>query len=148
MNQPSAASAAQLGHAARTVGRVVGRVQAVQAFPVKSLQAVPALSVRPEGAGIAGDRRYAVVADEGTDEGTGGGVVSAEDAPRLREVVAGLGPDGVPLLTLPGGAAGLPDRGADQALTALLGRPVRVAEVRPGSALEAPVHLISRQALE
>jgi len=37
---------------------------------------------------------------------------------------------------------------ADIALPALLGRPVRIVSVAPGSHLEAPVHLVSRQALD
>ena len=120
--------------------RPVGRVHAVRAFPVKSLQAAPAASIRLEEGGVAGDRRYAVVGDSG--------VVTADEAPRLREVLAALGPDGAPVLTLPGGSPGLRDAAADHALTTLLGRPVRVAAVPAGSLVDAPVHLVSRQALD
>jgi uncharacterized protein len=121
-------------------GGTAGRVETVHAFPVKSLQALPSRSVRLERAGVVGDRRYAVVA--------GSEVITADMAPRLREVVAHLGPDGAPTLTLPGGVGGVQGPGADEALTALLGRPVRVAPVPPGSVLDAPVHLVTRQALD
>jgi uncharacterized protein len=118
----------------------LGTVEAVQAFPVKSLQSRPAASISLDEVGVVGDRRHAVLA--------GDGVITVEDAPRLREVIADVGPDGAPLLTVPGGVGVRGGAAADEALTVLLGRPVRVASVRPGSAVDAPVHVVSRQALD
>ena len=119
---------------------VLGRVEAVKAFPVKSLQAAPLPAIELDDAGVVGDRRWAVVADEG--------VVTADAAPRLRDVVAAAGPDGAPLVTVPAGAPGVRGDAADAALTGLLGRRVRLAPVAAGSTLDAPVHLVSRQALD
>jgi uncharacterized protein YcbX len=116
----------------------LGRVDAVQAFPVKSLGAGPMSEIELDEAGVVGDRRWAVVSVEG--------VLTADAAPRLRELTAVAGPDGVPVVTVAGAAA----RGADtdRALTAVVGRPVRLEPVRAGSTLDAPVHLVSRQALD
>src|SRR3954447_25842512 len=117
----------------------LGRVEAVRAFPVKSLQGGPVTSVELDDAGVVGDRRWAVIAEEA--------VLSADAAPRLRELVAVSGSDGAPLVTAPGGEA---MRGADaeQALAGLLGRRVRLRPVPAGSTVDAPVHLVSRQALD
>jgi uncharacterized protein YcbX len=109
----------------------LGWVEAVQAFPVKSLQAGPLATIELDAAGVVGDRRYAVVTDEG--------VLTADAAPRLREAIAVPGPGGEPFLTLPAGVAGL---------SALVGKPARLAPVAAGSTLDAPVHLVSRQALD
>jgi uncharacterized protein YcbX len=119
---------------------VLGRVEAVQAFPVKSLQAGPVTAIDLDAAGVVGDRRWAVV--------TGEGVLTADAAPRLREIVAVPGADDAPLVTVPGGADGVRGEDANRALTQALGRPVRLAQVPAGSTLDAPVHLVSRQALD
>jgi MOSC domain-containing protein len=147
MSEPRAPVGTAEAHEADEAARGrVGRVHAVQAFPVKSLQAAPAASIRLEEGGVVGDRRYAVVGDAG--------VLTADEAPGLRDVLAVLGPDGAPTLTLPGGSGGSGGSGgvrgaaADQALTSLVGRPVRVASVPAGSVVDAPVHLVSRQALD
>jgi uncharacterized protein YcbX len=116
-----------------------GRVAGVQAFPVKSLQARPPASVELDADGVAGDRRYAVLTDDG--------VVTAEQAPQLRSVVAALGTRGEPVLRPPGDDADLSGADADAALSMLLGRPARLAPVPAGSQLDAPVHLVSVQAL-
>jgi hypothetical protein len=121
--------------AVRSVGRTIGRVVVVQAFPVKSLRADPAAAIRVDAGGVAGDRRYAVVAGEQ--------ILTADAAPRLRDVVAAADPDGRPALTLPGTDVAVRGPAADEALTALVGRPVRVAGVPTGSVLDAPVHLVS-----
>lgn len=119
---------------------VIGRVEAVQAFPVKSLQGAPVRSIELDGDGVVGDRRWAVVADEG--------VVTADEAPRLRELAAAGRPDGRPVVTLPGGAGDVHGVEADARVSELLGRPVRLAPVAAGSTLDAPVHLVTRQALD
>jgi uncharacterized protein YcbX len=107
---------------------------------VKSLQAGPVPAIVLDADGVVGDRRWAVVTD--------GGVLTADSAPRLRELVAVPGADGVPLVTVPGSADGVRGKDADRALTSVLGRPVRLAPVAAGSTLDAPVHLVSRQALD
>jgi uncharacterized protein YcbX len=119
---------------------VLGRVEAVQAFPVKSLQAGPVTAIELDDAGVVGDRRWAVVTDEG--------VLTADAAPRLREIVAVPGAGGEPFVTVPGTADGVRGEDANRALTSVLGRPVRLAPVAAGSTLDAPVHLVSRQALD
>jgi hypothetical protein len=138
----------------------VGTVRAVQVFPVKSMAGAPTASVRLDRTGVLGDRRFAVraVPSAGTAgrhdpagpagaEAREGAVVTATDAPRLRDVVARLDPDGELRLALPGGSEPLSPPAADGALADLVGRPVRVAPVPAGSQLEAPVHLVSVQAL-
>jgi uncharacterized protein YcbX len=118
----------------------LGTVEAVQAFPVKSLQAGPVVAIELDAAGVVGDRRWAVVTDDG--------VLTADAAPRLREIVAVSGDDGAPRVTVPGAAGGVRGEDADRALTSVLGRPVRLAPMAAGSTLDAPVHLVSRQALD
>src|SRR3954469_22765574 len=118
----------------------LGTVEAVQTFPVKSLQAGPVVAIELDAAGVVGDRRWAVVTDDG--------VLTADAAPRLREIVAVSGDGGTHVVTMPGAARGVRGEDADRALTSVLGRPVRLAPVSAGSMLDAPVHLVSRQALD
>jgi hypothetical protein len=121
-------------------GRVVGRVVLAQAFPVKGASGAAVDTVRVDADGVVGDRRHAVV-------GTDGEIVTADAAPVLREVSAAYA-GGAPLLTVPGAAAGVRGAEADAALTALLGRPVRVLPVPPARTLDAPVHLVTTQAVD
>jgi uncharacterized protein YcbX len=103
-----------------TQQRVVGRVEQVWLYPVRSLAgtSVPTAVVRPDG--LAGDRAWTVVDDEGRP-------VRAKDAPLL----ATLAPEG-----------------ADAAsLSSALGRPVHLAAL-PAQPGVAPVHLVSRQAID
>jgi uncharacterized protein YcbX len=118
----------------------LGRVEAVQAFPVKSLQAASVSAIDVDADGVVGDRRWAVVGESG--------VVTADDAPALRGLAASARPGGAPVVTLPGGAGDVHGSGADAAVSRLLGRAVRLAPVPAGSTLDAPVHLVSRQALD
>lgn len=100
--------------------RVVGRVEQLWLYPVRSLagMAVPAADVVPTG--LAGDRARTVVDGQGRP-------VLAKDAPAL---------------------ASLDPAGADAAsLSAVVGRPVRLAALPPGPGV-APVHLVSRGAIE
>ena len=122
-------------------GVVVGRVVVTQAFPVKGAGALPADSIRLDAAGVVGDRRHAVVTDAGD-------LLTADTEPRLREVRAVPADGGAPLLTVPAVAAGVRGKAADAALTAFLGRPVHVAPAAPARTLDAPVHLVTRQALD
>src|SRR3954467_2876125 len=118
----------------------LGTVEAVQTFPVDSLQGGRVVAIELDAAGVVGDRRWAVVTDDG--------VLTADAAPRLREIVAVSGDGGPPVVTMPGAAGGVRGEDADRALTSVLGRPVRLAPVSAGSTLDAPVHLVSRQALD
>jgi hypothetical protein len=98
---------------------------------------MPTGTVSVDADGVVGDRRHAVVTDAGE-------VLTADAAPRLREVLAAPAGDGMPRLTVPG----QDEADADAALSAFLGRPVRVAAVPPARTLDAPVHLVTRQALD
>jgi uncharacterized protein YcbX len=121
--------------------RVVGRVVVTQAFPLKGAGALPAERVRLDAEGVVGDRRHAVVTDAGN-------LLTADDEPRLRDVLAAPADDGPPLLTVPAAAVRVRGEAGDAALTAFLGRPVHVAPAAPARTLEAPVHLVTRQALD
>src|SRR3954467_13110103 len=118
----------------------LGTVEAVQTFPVDSLQGGRVVAIELDAAGVVGDRRWAVVTDDG--------VLTADAAPGLREIVAVSGDGAPPVGTMPGAARGVRGEDADRALTSVLGRPVRLAPVSAGSMLDAPVHLVSRQALD
>jgi uncharacterized protein YcbX len=121
--------------------RVVGSVVATQAFPVKGAGAAQTGRVTVDAAGVVGDRRHAVL-------GEAGDVLTADTEPRLRELLAAPDADGVPLVTVPSAAVGVRGQQADDALSAFLGRPVRLAAVPPARTLDAPVHLVTRQALD
>jgi MOSC domain-containing protein len=125
----------------QTSGHVVGRVVAAQAFPLKGAGALPADSIELDADGVVGDRRHAVVTDTGN-------LLTADDEPRLRDVLAASADGGPPLLTVPTAAGDVRGEAADAALTAFLGRPVRVAAAAPARTLDAPVHLVTRQALD
>jgi uncharacterized protein YcbX len=97
----------------------VGRVEEIWVFPVKSLAGVQVSAAAVEPDGLAGDRARTVVDDEGRP-------VRAKDAPAL----AGLAPDV-----------------DDDVLSAAAGRRVRRTALPPQPGV-APVHLVSRQAIE
>jgi uncharacterized protein YcbX len=120
---------------------VVGRVVVTQAFPVKGAGALPAETIRLDADGVVGDRRHAVVTDAGD-------MLTADTEPRLRDVGAAAADDDCPLLTVPRRADGVRGEAADQELSAYLGRRVRVAPVPPARTLDAPVHLVTQQALD
>ena len=102
----------------------MGRVEQLWVYPVRSLAgtAVPAAEVTAEG--LAGDRSWTVLGDDDR-------VVRAKDAPGMADV--------------PG--TGDPAADAD-ALSAVLGRPVRLVPTPPEGTGVAPVHLVSRGAIE
>jgi uncharacterized protein YcbX len=122
-------------------GAIVGRVVVTQAFPVKGAGALPADGIRLDADGVVGDRRHAVVTDAGD-------LLTADAEPRLRDVLAAPADGGPPLLTVPTGLDGVRGPAADAALSAFLGHPVRVAPVPPARTLDAPVHLVTQQALD
>lgn len=104
-------------------GRPVGRVEQVWIYPVKSLagRSVPAAEV--EASGLRGDREWTVVGNDGEP-------VRAKHSPVMATVLA----------------TGDPQADAS-ALATALGRPVQLAAgvQQPGV---APVHLVSRQAID
>ncbi|WP_409330616.1 MOSC N-terminal beta barrel domain-containing protein [Trujillonella humicola] len=105
---------------------VVGTVEQVAVYPVKSLGGRTVRAADVDAAGLRGDRAYAVV------DATTGERLTVRTTPRMREVVA------------TGDAAA--DTGT---LTAVLGRPVRLAASAAGPQVDAAaVHLVSRQAVD
>lgn len=100
-------------------GQVVGRVEQVWLYPVKSLAGTSVHTVEIRAEGLAGDRARTVVDERGRP-------LRAKDAPQL----ATLSPD--------------TDAGA---LSAALGRAVRLEQLPPSPGV-APVHLVSRQAID
>jgi uncharacterized protein len=116
------ASVAGAPRSVRAVSDVgaVGRVEQIWVYPVKSLAGTAVATVHVEPTGLAGDRAWTVVDDEGRP-------VRAKDAP----VLASLDPA---------------SSDAD-ALSAAVGRSVRLAPLPPAPGV-APVHLVSRQAVE
>jgi hypothetical protein len=107
-----------------TTGRPVGRVEQIWLYPVRSLAgtAVPEAEVAP--GGLAGDRAWTAI---GADDVP----IRPKDAPAMRDVA----PSGDPAVD------------ADR-LTAVLGRPVRLAPTPDARPDVAPVHLVSREAVD
>jgi uncharacterized protein len=104
-------------------GRVVGRVEEIRVYPVRSLAGTPIQSAEVTRQGLAGDRAWTVVDEDG--------VVRAKDAPALASVAA------------------TGDPAEDAALVSrALGRPVRVEPTPAEPAGVAPVHLVSRGAVD
>jgi uncharacterized protein len=100
--------------------RSVGRVEQVWLYPVKSLAGIPVTTAVIQAGGLAGDRAWTVVDEDGRP-------VRAKDAPQL----AALSPDGIDAA----------------ALSAAVGRSVRLDSLPPSPGT-APVHLVSRQAID
>jgi uncharacterized protein YcbX len=116
-------------------------VRAVRVFPVKGMDAAAARTVRLDAAGVVGDRRHGVLDDTGT-------LLTADTEPRLRRVSAWLDTAGDVRLDIPGAEPGLSLEAAGAVLSGYLGRWVQVLEVDPARTLDAPVHIVSEQALE
>jgi uncharacterized protein len=105
-------------------GRVVGRVEQLWIYPVRSLagRPVPAVEIVPTG--LRGDRAWTAVDDEGA-------ALRAKHHPAMRDVAA------------------TGDPAADAArLGEALGRPVRLEATVAEPGEVAPVHLVSRQAID
>jgi uncharacterized protein YcbX len=102
----------------------VGRVERIWVYPVRSLAGAAVPEVEITAHGLAGDRAWTVVGDDDS-------AVRAKDAPELAE--------------MPG--TGDPDADA-AALTAVLGRAVRLVPTPEERFGVAPVHLVSRGAIE
>jgi uncharacterized protein YcbX len=104
--------------------QVVGRVEQVTVYPVKSLGGRTERAAEVTPAGLAGDRAWTVV-DADTGER-----VTVKTTPELAEVVA-TGDDEADTITL----------------TEVLGRPVRLQRAEGPAVDAAAVHLVSRAAL-
>jgi MOSC domain-containing protein len=111
-------------------------VRALYRYPVKSMLGEPVAQASLDAAGLAGDRGLALV-----DVGTGR-VATAKHPRRWRALLqcSARTSGGRVLVRLPDGAElGADDAGLDAALTALLGRPVRLTDRRPdGAVVERP----------
>jgi uncharacterized protein YcbX len=102
----------------------VGRVEQIRVYPVRSLAGVEVPDVEVTLQGLAGDRAWTVVGDDGR-------LIRGKDAPGLADVVA------------------TGDRDADaRAVAGLLGRAARLVAAPDDQAGVAPVHLVSRAAIE
>lgn len=105
--------------------RVVGRIEQVWVYPVKSLAGVSSTAVELGPTGPRGDRGSVVV------DAASGEQVRAKDAP----VLATLMPSGDPAAD-------------ERAIADALGRPIRLEATATGGTDAAGVHLVSRQAIE
>jgi uncharacterized protein len=119
-----------------------GRVAQLWRHPVKSLQGERLDRVTVHARGVVGDRAWGV-----RDESSGA-LLSAKRDPRLLMAAAAVRGEGVVVSTP---AAGPTSRvAADAALSALVGRPVRIEiapAVGPAFVDEAPLHLLAVSAL-
>jgi uncharacterized protein YcbX len=122
------------------MSNAVGRVAQLWVFPVKSMAGAPVDTAEVVAGGLAGDRAWAVVDEDGA-------TVTAAQEPRLRQVVPRL-LHGELRLDVPGAQPGLAPDAAAEALSTWLGRTVRL-EHREGTGFVdvAPVHLVSRTSM-
>ncbi|MBL8775364.1 MAG: MOSC N-terminal beta barrel domain-containing protein [Acidimicrobiales bacterium] len=105
---------------------VVGRVARLARYPVKSFQGEVLDRATFGGAGLVGDRVLGVVDAES------GHVLSAKSVPELLDAEARTTPSGIEV-RLPGGEwLAAPSAAAGNAVSAWLGRPVRVEPAPPG----------------
>lgn len=104
-------------------------------YPVKSMLGEPVARLAVDAGGAAGDRRLAVLDVET-------GRVATAKHPRLWRALLRCSASGDPgqvRITVPGATAAAEERAADELLSALLGRPVRLTAQRPaGALLERP----------
>jgi uncharacterized protein YcbX len=113
-----------VGDVGQPQDRVVGRVEQIWVYPVRSLAGTAVPEADVTGRGLAGDRAWTVV---GADDQ----VVRAKDEPAMADVTA----------------TGNPRTDAD-ALGSVLGRAVHLVPTPEEGAGVAPVHLVSRGAIE
>ena len=102
----------------------VGRVEQIWIYPVRSLAGTELTEAEVTPGGLAGDRAWTVTGEDGS-------VIRPKDAPAMRDLAPSRDPA----------------TDADR-LTALLGRPVRLEPTSGARPDVAPVHLVSRQAIE
>lgn len=119
---------------------VLARVGALWVFPVKSMSGARVEQAGISSGGVAGDRSWAVLDEQGA-------TLTAKQEPRLREAVARL-EAGELRVDVPGAPPALDERAAAEALSAWLGRPVHLERRGDaGFADVAPVHLVSDASL-
>ena len=108
------------------------RLVRIARYPVKSLQGEVVDAVHVDSAGLRGDRGWGI-----RDEATGR-ILTARRAPALLFGSAVLGSDGLPVISLPNGVtcAGI-SAVTDAALSAWLGRPVRLVAAHDAPAQRA-----------
>jgi hypothetical protein len=102
----------------------VGRVEQIWIYPVRSLAGTALAEAEVSAGGLAGDRAWTVVGDDEEP-------IRGKQAPAIRDTVA----TGDPAVDA-------------AALTGTLGRPVRVVPTTGARPDVAPVHLVSRQAVD
>jgi uncharacterized protein YcbX len=102
----------------------VGRVEQIWIYPVRSLAGTELTDAEVSPAGLVGDRAWTVTGEDGS-------VIRPKDAPAMRDVAP----------------SGDPTADADR-LAAVLGRPVRLQPTSGARPDVAPVHLVSRRAVE
>jgi uncharacterized protein YcbX len=107
-----------------TEAQSVGRVEQIWVYPVRSLAGAPVPATEVTTDGLAGDRIWTVIGDDDR-------VIRAKDEPGMSDVPG----DGDP------GAVAV-------ALHAALGRSVRLVPTPEDGTGVAPVHLVSRQAID
>lgn len=117
----------------------VGAVEELWIFPVKSLSGSLVTEAEFTSAGVAGDRSWAMVAEDGS-------TLTAKQEPRLREASARVA-DGELLVDVPGHGSDLPEPAAEAALSQWLGRTVQLRHETGGFVDVAPVHLVSRSSI-
>jgi uncharacterized protein YcbX len=126
----------------------LGRVAALRRYPIKSLVGEALEAVEVQRRGLADDRRWAVTDLDGK-LGSGKSTRRFRRMPGLLDLVASLGEGAVPVVGFPDGrrlAADDPD--LDQALTAHVGRPVKLRQEDGVSHLDdGPVHLLTTASL-
>jgi uncharacterized protein len=102
----------------------VGRVEQIWVYPVRSLAGTELTDAEVSSAGLVGDRAWTVTGEDGS-------VIRPKDAPAMRDVAP----------------SGDPTADAER-LAAVLGRPVRLQPTSGARPDVAPVHLVSRRAVE
>ncbi|MCW2702167.1 MAG: hypothetical protein JWQ37_162 [Blastococcus sp.] len=122
--RPGVSSWHSVGDVLQQPERVVGRVEQIWVYPVRSLAGTAVPTADVSGRGLVGDRAWTVLGDDDR-------VLRAKDAPGMADVPA-TGDPGI-------------DAGA---LTAALGRAVRLVPTPEEGTGVAPVHLVSRGAIE
>jgi uncharacterized protein YcbX len=119
---------------------VQGRVVELRTYPVKSMGTVAQPATEVTTAGLLGDRDFAVV-DVDRE------VVSARRLARLLDVRAVATADG-PELYLPGRSEPVAGSTGDDALSTYLGLTVHLERADQPAHQVAPIHLVSRQAMD
>lgn len=128
---------------------VVGTVVQLWQYPVKSMLGRPVEAAELDAQGVLGDRRYAVRDADGK-------IGSGKNSRRFRrmdgllDIAAAYGPDGVPVLTLPGGVpVRADDPRVDAELRDYLGLAViTLVRTEAEPFVDAsPLHLVSRQSI-